>query len=169
VAELEDVQAEVMSGCRHCGRDRRVHFRRWTDEAGWHSFEDPTTEQIKLRMFARRAERAEQRAAQLEAEGLEKMADRFMERTRIRSMDFQNGMSMDLEPARELVAIWVGVARGMLGDAPNYSETLVEPPTDDDPKLTMEVKLAGELERYAFTLQRVGRVTPHQARMQAEA
>src|SRR5215207_306672 len=32
----------------------------------------------------------------------------------------------------------------------------------------MEVKLANEFERYAFTLQRVGALTPHEARMRAE-
>ncbi|MUN41485.1 hypothetical protein [Actinomadura litoris] len=105
----------------------------------------------------------------LEAEGVEQMAERFLEESKIRAMDFRNGMSMDLTPARELAAIWVGVARGMLGDAPNYTETLFEIPTDDDPKVSMEVKLAGELERYAFVLQRVGSLTPHQARLQAEA
>lgn len=110
-----------------------------------------------------------ERAAELEAEGVEKMAERFADELRVRSMDFRNGLSMDLEPAREQVAIWVGAARGMLGDAPNYTETPIEIPTDDDPKVSMELKLAGEIERYAFVLQRVGKLTPHQARMQAEA
>jgi hypothetical protein len=67
-------------------------------------------------------------------------------------------MSMELEPAREMVAHWVGAARGMLGDAENYSETPVE----------MVVKVAESPETFAFTLQRVGKVTPHQARQRAE-
>lgn len=78
--------------------------------------------------------------------------------TGIRAMDFRNGASMELEPAREMVAHWVGAARGMLGDAPNYSETPIE----------MVVKVGEDPERFAFTLQRVGKLTPHQARQQAE-
>jgi hypothetical protein len=65
---------------------------------------------------------------------------------------------MEIEPAREMVAQWVGAARAMLGDAPNYSETPIE----------MEVKVAESPERFAFVLQRVGKLTPHQARQQAE-
>lgn len=79
--------------------------------------------------------------------------------TSIKAMEFRAGMSMELEPAREMVAHWVGAARGMLGDAPNYSETPIE----------MVVKVAESPETFAFTLQRVGKLTPHQARQQAEA
>lgn len=107
--------------------------------------------------------------ARLEAEGVDRMAERFVEEARIRSLEIRNGsVNLDMEPARELVAAWVGAARTMLGDAPNYTETVVAIPTDDDPTVSMEVKLAGEFERYAFTLQRVGKLTPHQARMRAE-
>lgn len=84
--------------------------------------------------------------------------DKQLTETGIRAMDFRNGASMELEPAREMVAHWVGAARGMLGDAPNYSETPVE----------MVVKVGEDPERFAFTLQRVGKLTPHQARQQAE-
>lgn len=82
-----------------------------------------------------------------------------LDETGLKAMDFRNGMSMELEPAREMVAHWVGAARGMLGNAPNYSETPIE----------MEVKVGESPERFAFTLQRVGKLTPHQARQQAEA
>ncbi|MFH8813077.1 hypothetical protein ACH4GZ_38760 [Streptomyces hygroscopicus] len=78
--------------------------------------------------------------------------------TGLRAMDFRHGMSMEIEPAREMVAHWVGAARAMLGDAPNYSETPVE----------MQVKVGESPERYAFVLQRVGKLTPHQARERAE-
>ena len=77
----------------------------------------------------------------------------------MKSMDFRNGMTMELQPAREMVAHWVGAARAMLGDAPNYTETPIE----------MVVKVAEEPQQYAFTLQRVGKITPHQARQKAEA
>lgn len=96
--------------------------------------------------------------ATLEDEALDRMAEHFINETKIRSMDFRNGMAMNLEPARDLAAVWVGCARGMLGDAPNYSET----------PITFTVSLAGEAERYAFTVQRVGKLTPHEARQQAE-
>lgn len=104
------------------------------------------------------------------AEGVDAAAERLVNETGIRSMQIRNGqLDLDLEPARELVAIWVSAARTMLSDAPNYSETRIDlPPTDADPKVSMEVKLAGELERYAFTLQRVGALTPHEARVRAE-
>jgi hypothetical protein len=70
-------------------------------------------------------------------------------------------MTMEVEPAREMVAYWVGAARAMLGDAPNYSETPIE----------MEVKVGESPERFAFVLQRVApeALTPHQARQRAEA
>lgn len=109
--------------------------------------------------------------ARLEDEGVERMAERFMEQTRIRSLEIRNGVDLDLEPAREMVAIWVGAARAMLADAPNYTETTIEypVPTDGDAKVEMEVKVAESPERYVFVLQRVGALTPHQARMAAEA
>ncbi|MEU1088907.1 hypothetical protein ACFYPN_15915 [Streptomyces sp. NPDC005576] len=78
--------------------------------------------------------------------------------TGLKAADFRNGMTMELQPARDMVAHWVGAARAMLGDAPNYTETPIE----------MVVKVAEEPQQYAFTLQRVGRLTPHQARQQAE-
>lgn len=115
------------------------------------------------------AERLIAERDQLMREGVDAMAERLVGDVRIRSMEIRDGRSnLDLEPSRELVAIWVGAARTMLGDAPNYTETRVDVPTDADPKAVMEVKLAGEFQRYAFTLQRVGKLTPHEARVRAE-
>jgi hypothetical protein len=94
----------------------------------------------------------------LDQAAAQQWVDKQLAETGMRSMDFRNGASMELEPAREMVAHWVGAARGMLGEAPNYSETPVE----------MVVKVGEDPERFAFTLQRVGKVTPHQARQQAE-
>ncbi len=92
-------------------------------------------------------------------EAVNRMAAQFVDETRIKAMDFRNGISMDLEPAKTLVANWVAAAKTWLDDAGavNYTET--------------EVKLAGEVERYAFILQRVGpgKLTPHEARRRAEA
>ncbi|MDP9953146.1 MULTISPECIES: hypothetical protein [Streptomyces] len=47
------------NGCRHDGIDQRTHARQWTQDAGWHAWEQPTQEQIKDRMRARRAARTE--------------------------------------------------------------------------------------------------------------
>ncbi len=95
----------------------------------------------------------------LAQDAAQKWVQKQIEQTGIRAMEFRNGATMELEPAREMVAHWVGAARAMLGDAPNYSETPVE----------MVVKVAEDPERFAFTLQRVGKLTPHQARQKAEA
>ena len=52
--------------------------------------------------------------------------------------------------------MWLGAARTLLKDAENYAE------------IEMEFSPAGGVERYAFTAQRVGELTPHQARKAAE-
>ncbi|MFD6432846.1 hypothetical protein [Streptomyces venezuelae] len=93
-------------------------------------------------------------------EARERWIQKQLDETGMKAMDFRNGMAMEIEAAREMVAHWVGAARAMLGDAPNYTETPVE----------MEVKVGESPERYAFVLQRVapGALTPHQAREQAE-
>jgi len=46
------------NGCRWCGIDQRGHARQWHDAAGWHTWEQPTQQQISDRMTARRARRA---------------------------------------------------------------------------------------------------------------
>lgn len=42
------------SGCRHCGVEARDHCQRWASSVGWHRWVEPTQEQIKARMLARR-------------------------------------------------------------------------------------------------------------------
>ncbi|MGW1246956.1 hypothetical protein [Streptomyces sp. NPDC002535] len=91
-------------------------------------------------------------------EARERWIQKQLNETGLKAMDFRNGMAMEIQPARELVAHWVGAARAMLGDAPNYTETPIE----------MEVKVGESPERFAFVLQRVGKLTPHQARQRAE-
>ncbi|QLJ06789.1 hypothetical protein HZZ00_37815 (plasmid) [Streptomyces sp. NEAU-sy36] len=87
--------------------------------------------------------------------------DKQLAETGIRAMDFRNGMQMELEPARELLAAQVAAARAMLGDAPNYTET----------KLEFDVKVAESPELYTIVIQRhaPGALTPHEARQKAEA
>ncbi|WP_179255771.1 hypothetical protein [Streptomyces sp. SS07] len=46
-------------GCRWCGIDQREHMQQWKPPAGWHTWSQPTLEQIKDRMRARRANRKE--------------------------------------------------------------------------------------------------------------
>jgi hypothetical protein len=45
------------SGCRWCGVTKPDHASRWNVDIGWHQWTQPTQQQIKDRMRARRAER----------------------------------------------------------------------------------------------------------------
>lgn len=47
--------APTAEGCRHCGTPYRDHCQRWTPDAGWHGWVEPTREQIHDRMRARLA------------------------------------------------------------------------------------------------------------------
>ena len=95
----------------------------------------------------------------------ETAAEALADQTLMKGLTVKDGaISLDLIPPRELAALWVHCARGMLGDAENYSETRV-----DMPSASMEVSRAGEFERFALIVQRVGKTTPHEAREQAEA
>ena len=49
--------ATPTDGCQHCGLPAREHMQRWKPEPGWHKWVEPTQEQIKERMLARRAQR----------------------------------------------------------------------------------------------------------------
>lgn len=80
----------------------------------------------------------------------------------IRYADFRAGRwEMDLAMGREMAAAYVAMAKTMLGDAPNYSET----------KLEFDVKIAESPETYTLVVQRhaPGALTPHEARQRAEA
>jgi len=47
-----------VDGCRHCGIPYHpMHAQQWTKSVGWHGWTQPTQEQIKTRMPARRAAR----------------------------------------------------------------------------------------------------------------
>ncbi|MGW1870957.1 hypothetical protein ACWCPS_36130 [Streptomyces mauvecolor] len=48
-------------GCQECGVAADAHGRRWHPEAGVHQWIQPTQEQIKERMRARRAARTTSR------------------------------------------------------------------------------------------------------------
>jgi hypothetical protein len=123
------------------------------------------TDPIKLRdmLIAARAEAAEL-GAELEHR-IDTEAEALADQTLVRGLTVEGGaVNLDLIPPREIAAVWVHCAVGMLGDAPNYSETRV-----DMPKVSLEISPAGTLDRYALIVQRVGKLTPHEARQQAEA
>ncbi|MEV0616153.1 hypothetical protein AB0I81_22760 [Nonomuraea sp. NPDC050404] len=82
-------------------------------------------------------------------------AEALADQTLMKGLTVGKGkLELSLIPPREIVAGWVHTARELLGEATNYVE--------------MEIKLAGEVERFAFVLQRVGKLTPHEARQKAE-
>ncbi|MFI8988633.1 hypothetical protein ACIG63_27095 [Streptomyces antimycoticus] len=125
---------------------------------GWRRGDDWKTKVLELQ-----AERDELLAelGGRDDEARERWIQKQLDETGIRSLDFRNGIAMDIQPARELCAHFVGAARAMLGDGPNYSET----------KLEFDVKVAESPELYTFVVQRHGPgvLTPHEARQKAEA
>jgi hypothetical protein len=93
----------------------------------------------------------------------------------IRAAEYRNGTAtMELEPAREMVAMWVGACRGLIGTGPNYSETVLTDRVDHlanrGDKVEMGVKVAESPDKYVITVQRdaFDAITPHDARMRAE-
>ncbi|MER6515061.1 hypothetical protein ABT158_50235 [Nonomuraea sp. NPDC001636] len=92
-------------------------------------------------------------------------AQALADQTLLRGLTVEDGgINLDLIPPREIAALWVHCAIGMLGDAPNYTETEVKMPS-----VSLEISPAGMYDRYALIVQRVGKLTPHEARQQAEA
>lgn len=123
------------------------------------------TDPIQLRdmLIAARAE-ADELRVELERR-IDTQAEALADQTLMKGLAVENGgVNLDLIPPREIAAVWVHCAVGMLGDAPNYSETEVKMPS-----VSMEISPAGTLDRYALIVQRVGKLTPHEARQRAEA
>jgi hypothetical protein len=113
-----------------------------------------------------RLDLADAALAVIEDEGVERVADRLMADMRLRSMEIRGGtFDMDITEAREMAALYVGMARSMLGDAENYTETRVDFPKA---KVEFTVKVAEEVESYVLTVQRAWKLTPHEARKRAE-
>lgn len=130
--------------------------RAYNTDAAWHGTDGRMRHLLAAVLNHLNAEHAA--ADQAEAEAL-------ADQTLMRGLTVKDGaVNLELLPPREIAAVWVHCARGMLDDAPNYSETRV-----DFPQVSMEVGLAGEPERYALIVQRVGKLTPHEARRAAEA
>jgi len=101
---------------------------------------------------------------EVDDEAIDRMAQHYIDETHIKALEIRDGANLELQPAQDVVALWVAAARTMLGDAENYSETPVGLPAS----VSMDVKLAGEVEMFTLTVQRAGKLTPHQARVNAE-
>lgn len=101
--------------------------------------------------------------AEIDDEAIDRMAKHYIDETHIKALEIRDGANLELKPAQDMVALWVAAARTMLGGAENYSETPVGLPS-----VSMDVKLAGEYESFTLTVQRAGKLTPHQARVKAE-
>lgn len=100
--------------------------------------------------------------AALDHHAAEEWARQQADQLGIRYADFRAGRwEMELSMAREMAAAYVAMAKTLLGDAPNYSET----------KLHFDVKIAESPEMYTLVVQRhaPGALTPHEARQRAEA
>lgn len=91
-------------------------------------------------------------------EAVTRMAAQLVDEVRFRSMEIRAG-HLDITgiQAREIAATWVGASRALLKDAENYAEIRMQFPDHEQEQV------------YAFTVQKVGKRTPHELRRQAEA
>lgn len=106
-------------------------------------------------------DQAQAELARFVEQGEERFVQQLVDETAIKSMSIRNGtMDMDLSVAKYIGAAMVGAAKAMLGDAPNYTETVA-----------WDVKVAEQPQMYTLVVQRhePGTLTPHQARQKAEA
>lgn len=93
----------------------------------------------------------------IDEETVRALCAEHIKNTGIRSMEFRNGAKMEFQAARDLAAYWVGASRALLEGAENYSETTMTFGIPED-----------RPNRYSFVVQRVGKLTPHEARRKAE-
>ena len=96
---------------------------------------------------------------------------RQLDQTRMRAMEIRDGgVTLPLVPSQEMAAMWIGACRGLLQEAPNYSETIFESENLKNGGVSIDVGLGGSPERYTVTIQRhgPGKLTPHEARMKAQ-
>lgn len=150
----------ITSECLDLDEVEHLH-QEATGEAADADADAKLVDEIVPRLIAElRAARAElNRRAQADAITL-------VDQTLIRELSVKDGgINLDLIPPHEIALLFVHAAKGMLGDAPNYSETPVAFPRE---AVSMEVKAAGEYDSYVLTVQRKGKLTPHEARQAAE-
>ncbi|MBM9509930.1 hypothetical protein [Actinacidiphila acididurans] len=96
-------------------------------------------------------------------------AEILVDGTMLRSLTIRDGVAtMDLEPATEMIKIMVAGMRGILDgyDAKNY----VEMELKARPSVSFDLRGSdAPWDSYAVTIQRRNGITPHGARMKAEA
>lgn len=100
--------------------------------------------------------------AALEVSAAEQWAQQQADQLGLKYADFRAGKwEMELSMAREMGAAYTAMAKTLLGDAPNYTET----------KICFDTKIAESPEMYTLVVQRhaPGVLTPHEARQKAEA
>ena len=100
--------------------------------------------------------------AALEVSAAEQWATQQADQMGLKYADFRAGKwEMELSMAREMGAAYTAMAKTLLGDAPNYTET----------KICFDTKIAESPEMYTLVVQRhaPGVLTPHEARQKAEA
>jgi hypothetical protein len=100
--------------------------------------------------------------AALGVHAAEQWAEKQADQLCLRYADFRAGRwEMELSMAREMGAAYTAMAKTLLGDAPNYTET----------KICFDTKIAESPETYTLVVQRhaPGVLTPHEARQKAEA
>lgn len=65
------------NSCRHCGVPQRSHGQRWVPDAGVHGWTEPTPEQRKQRMLARRRTNAQATPAHLPLSAIQPALDAY--------------------------------------------------------------------------------------------
>lgn len=55
IIRLRTLFPPVPSSCRWCAQEERGHGRRWVPSQGWHTYAQPTLEQMAARIRARNA------------------------------------------------------------------------------------------------------------------
>ncbi|MET8006159.1 hypothetical protein [Nonomuraea glycinis] len=118
-----------------------------------------------------RARRANYNVFEIDAE-----AKALADKTKLRGISVDGSrVTVDIVPPEEIAATWLHFARQTLGDAVNYAESSYEipPSANTHPEvlrsITIPLHPAGKArERYTITVQRVGKLSPHEARILAE-
>jgi hypothetical protein len=92
-------------------------------------------------------------------EAVSRLADQLVDESRLQSIRAEDGAAvLSAVPARGVIAQWVLASRGLLDDSGAENYAVIDMTFPDRPR--------GE--RYQFVLQRVGKLTPHEARQRAE-
>jgi DNA segregation ATPase FtsK/SpoIIIE-like protein len=107
---------------------------------------------------------------------VEAEAEALADQTMLRGISVNGSrVTLDIVPPEEIAVQWLHFAQKTLGDAANYAETDYEipPAANTHPEvlrsITIPLHPTGEpRERYTITVQRLGKLSPHEARILAE-